>query len=236
MFKRLMRSSLMQALIGGLLALWMTLVKYTTRWEHVNRERVLPILEGGDGMIGLTFHSRFMLLTSAWKRRYGQAYVLISRSRDGNIVAWTCRWLGLKTLRGSARNAAKSSAKGGAEAGRGSLDALRSKGCVVITPDGPRGPRQRIPIGPIRLAKLSGAPIVPCSFATARRRQFSSWDRFVLPLPFGRGQMIWGTPVFVSAEATPEEMEALRAAIEAEMNKALAQADRACGHKPVPPV
>ncbi|MGB3457555.1 MAG: lysophospholipid acyltransferase family protein [Litorimonas sp.] len=233
MFKRLMRSTLFQALLGGLIALWMTLVKYTTRWEVLHPERAAPIIKGGGGVIALTFHSRFLLLTSAWKRRFQHPHVLISRSRDGAVVAWTCRWLGLSTVRGSAKNAAKTKVKGGGAAGREILDALEGGGCIVVTPDGPRGPRQRVPLGPFRLARISGAPVLPCTFSVARRKQFDSWDRFVLPLPFGRGRIVWGTPETVPADAEDNAVEAIRARVEAEMNALMADADRAMGHEPV---
>ncbi|MGJ8559108.1 MAG: lysophospholipid acyltransferase family protein [Litorimonas sp.] len=233
MFKRLMRSAFMQALLGGLVALWMTLVKYTTRWEILHADRADPVIRSGNGLIALTFHSRFLLLTSAWKKRFQHPHVLISKSRDGAVVAWTCRWLGLSTVRGSAKNAAKTKIKGGGKAGREILDAIEQGGCIVITPDGPRGPRQRVPIGPFRLAKLSGAPILPCTFSVANRKQFNSWDRFVLPLPFGRGQIVWGTPVRIAETATEAEMETIRAQVEADMNQAMAEADTALGHNPV---
>jgi len=221
--------------MGGLVALWMTLVKYTTRWEIIHAERAAPIIESGEGLIALTFHSRFLLLTSAWKKRFQHPHVLISRSRDGAVVAWTCRWLGLSTVRGSAKNAAKTKVKGGGKAGREILDAIEGGGCIVITPDGPRGPRQRVPIGPFRLAKLSGAPVLPCTFAVANRKQFDSWDRFVLPLPFGRGRIVWGTPQHVMDDADEAEIEAIRARVETEMNALLAEADAALGHEPVQP-
>lgn len=211
----------------------MTFVKYTTRWDILHADRAEPVISSGDGLIALTFHSRFLLLTSAWKKRFQHPHVLISRSRDGAVVAWTCRWLGLSTVRGSAKNAAKTKVKGGGKAGREILDAIENGGCIVITPDGPRGPRQRVPVGPLRLAKLSGAPILPCTFAVTNRKQFKSWDRFVLPLPFGRGKIIWGTPVHVSDNASDAEIETIRARIEAEMNQDMASADLALGHDPV---
>ena len=225
----------MQALFGGLIALWMTLVKYTTRWEVLYPERAQPIIDGGEGFIALTFHSRFMLLTSAWRRAYQHPHVLISRSRDGEVVAWTCRWLGLSTIRGSARNAGKTKAKGGGAAAREIVEAVEGGGCVVITPDGPRGPRQRVGLGPFRLARLTGAPVVPCSFAVRNRRQFGTWDRLVLPLPFGRGRIAWGTPVRVGEDASDAELEAVRARVEAEMNALLSESDAALGHAPVLP-
>ena len=234
MFKRLMRSKIMQALLGGLVALWMTFVKYTTRWDVIYPERAQPVIDSGNGLIALTFHSRFLLLTSAWKKRYQHPHVLISRSRDGGIVAWTCHWLGLSTVRGSAKNAAKTKVKGGGQAGRDILGAIEAGGCIVITPDGPRGPRQRVPLGPFRLARLSGVPILPCTFAVKNRKQFDSWDRFVLPLPFGKGRIVWGTPEYVATDASDAEVEAARTRVEAEMNALLSDADQALGHDPIP--
>lgn len=237
MFKRFMRSNAVQISLGWLVAAYMTLVKYTTRWEIERADQVQPIIDGGKGFIGMTWHSRFMMLTAAWKKGYQLPHVLISRSRDGAIVAHTSHFLGLKTIRGSAKKAAKGNmtakAKGGAKAGLDIVTALEKNDCIVITPDGPRGPRQRIGDGPIRLAKLTGAPIVPCTFAVRNRKQFNSWDRFVLPFPFGKGKIIWGTPVTVPADADERKIEHIRERIESEMNILLADADRSLGHAPI---
>jgi len=167
-FKRFMRSNAVQITLGWLVAAYMTLVKYTTRWEIEREDHIQPIIDGGKGFIALTWHSRFMMLTAAWKKNYQLPHVLISRSRDGAIVAHTSRNLAAK-------------AKGGAKAGLDIVTALESEACIVITPDGPRGPRQRLGDGPIRLARLTGVPIVPCTFALRNRKQFNSWDKFVLP-------------------------------------------------------
>ncbi|MGB0908028.1 MAG: lysophospholipid acyltransferase family protein [Maricaulaceae bacterium] len=237
MFKRFMRSSFVASLVGWLVAAYMVLVKHTTRWEFLHAERAAPIMGNGKGVIALTWHSRFLMLNSAWKKSYQMPHVLISRSRDGEIVARTSHFLGLKTIRGSAKKAGTTKkGKGGAAASRDMIEALERGGCIVITPDGPRGPRQRLGEGPLRLAKLSGVPLLPCTFAIKSRKQFGSWDKFILPLPFGRGQIIWGTPQYVPANITSEKLEALRLDIETEMNDLLAQGDNALGHEPTWPV
>jgi len=239
MFKRFMRSNAVQVTLGWLVAAYMTLVKYTTRWEVERADHVQDIIDGGKGVIALVWHSRFMMLTSAWKKKYQLPYVLISRSRDGAIVAHASHFLGLKTIRGSAKKAAKGNAtakaKGGAKAGLDIVTALEKDGCIVVTPDGPRGPRQRLGDGPIRLARLTGAPLMPCTFAIRNRKQFDSWDKFVLPLPFGKGKIVWGTPVTVPADADERKIEHIRERIESEMNIFLADADRAMGHAVVEP-
>lgn len=237
MFKRFMRSNAVQITAGWLVAAYMTLVKYTTRWEIERADQVQPIIEGGKGVIALVWHSRFMMLTSAWKKDYQLPYVLISRSRDGAIVANASHVLGLKTIRGSAKKAAKgdmtAKAKGGAKASMDIVTALENNGCIVVTPDGPRGPRQHLGDGPIRLARLTGAPLMPCTFAVRNRKQLNTWDKLVLPLPFGKGKIIWGTPVTVPADADERKVEHIRERIESEMNIFLADADRSMGHTPV---
>lgn len=235
MFKRFMRSSIVQSVIGAAVAGYMVLVKYTTRWDTHGLENVSPFMGNGEGLICMTWHSRFLMLNAAWSKKYQLPHVLISRSRDGEIVARASHFLGLKTVRGSARKAASNKGgKGGAAAFREMLQVIEDGHCVVITPDGPKGPRQRLGAGPATLAKLSGAPLISCVFAVKNRKQLGSWDRFVLPLPFGKGVIIWGTPAAPGPETSDEDLARLGAALEAEMNENMARADQLCGHAPCP--
>ena len=235
MFKRLMRSSAMVAVIGWLIAAYMVIIKYTTRWQVEQFENIAPLIESCEGFIAMTWHSRFLMLNSAWKKNYALPHVLISRSRDGAIVAQTTRFLGLRSIRGSSKKRGSDRVKGGAQASLEIVGALDRGGCVVITPDGPRGPRQRVGDGPLRLARMTGAKIVPCIFSVSRRKQFNSWDKFILPLPFGRGKIIWGSPITLSESSDDRVIEAQRLALEADMNTLLAEADLAMGHAPVLP-
>jgi len=213
----------------------MVIIKYTTRWEVEQFENIAPFIESREGIIVMTWHSRFLMLNSAWKKTYAMPYVLISRSRDGAIVAKASRFLGLRTIRGSSKKSGSDRVKGGAQASLEIVGALDRSGCIVITPDGPRGPRQRVGVGPLRLARLTGTKIVPCIFSVSRRKQFDSWDKFILPLPFGRGKIIWGSPINLSESADERLLESQRLALEAEMNTLLAEADTAMGHAPVLP-
>jgi len=232
-FKRLLRRPSVQSTLGWSVAQYMRLIKRTTRWDIRHAERVSHILGSGNGVIALTWHSRFLMLTAAWEADELDPYVMISRSRDGAVVAGTCKALGLKTIRGSAKKRGKD--KGGDAAAAHAMTAVRSGGCVVITPDGPRGPRQRLGEGPLRLARATGAPLMPCTFAVARRKQFDSWDHFILPKLFGKGIILWGTPVDVPADTSDDALEDIRLSIETEMNALLAQGDSELGHAPVEP-
>ena len=112
-----------------------------------------------------------------------------------------------------------SSSRRGAQALIELVSVLREGKHVAITPDGPRGPRYTIQPGIISLAQLSGAPIVPAGAKISAMKELRSWDRFQVPLPFARCELSFGPPIRVPRRASAEELEAIRARLEAEMNR-----------------
>jgi hypothetical protein len=95
---------------------------------------------------------------------------------------------------------------------------------VVITPDGPRGPRRKAALGVAQLAALSGVPVLPCAAQIRPRWVLNSWDRMVLPLPFGRGVIVCGPSIAVPREG----WEAALPVIAQAMTDAADQADALC--------
>jgi lysophospholipid acyltransferase (LPLAT)-like uncharacterized protein len=152
---------------------------------------------------------------------------MISNSREGAIAAAATRTVGADVIRGSSAKAGQ--AKGGLEAMRECLRHLSANGVVAMAPDGPRGPRMRAQMGPVQLAKHSGAPIIAFAWSTSRRRVFESWDRFVLPFPFGRGFYVWSRAIHVPRHATGAEMEQARLELESELIRITNEADRRAG-------
>ncbi|PZO55956.1 MAG: hypothetical protein DCF16_01065 [Alphaproteobacteria bacterium] len=231
--KSLLGNPLIQLVIGRLIGGYMLFVGITTRWRHVNREVMEPFWRPDGGkLIGCIWHGRFSLVHKMWAFGPGvpKAKMLISQSREGGIVAHTSRTVGAEVIRGSAAKAGRRS-KGGVEAMLSMARHIEGGGVIAMTPDGPRGPRMRVKRGAILLAKIAEAPLVAVTWATSNRIVFKkSWDHFVLPLPFGRGALIWGNPIAPpSPDADEEEIEAVRLALEAEMNRIAAEADRLAG-------
>ena len=226
-----------QFLIGRTIGLYMLFVGVTTRWTLVNRAAVEPFWRADGGkLIGCIWHGRFSLIHKNWA--FGpdipKAKMLISQSREGGIVAHTSRTVGAEVIRGSA--AKRGQQKGGVEAMRAMARHIDGGGIIAMTPDGPRGPRMRVKRGPIQLARLAGAPLMGVIWSTSNRIVFDSWDRFILPLPFGRGALIWTDPVAPPAmDASETEFEAVRLKLEAEMNRIAAEADRIAGVEPIEP-
>jgi hypothetical protein len=117
---------------------------------------------------------------------------MISRSRDGEIIARVCRSFRLGAVRGS-------SSRGGREAFLEMKDLLEIGNRVAFTPDGPKGPLREVQQGVLVLAQMTGRPIVPVAYGAKRRWVFKgSWDEYLVPKPFNRIAMVYGEPIRVS--------------------------------------
>ena len=168
------------------------------------------------------FWHRYQMLMLYEKRNSG-AFVLVSQSKDGEFVAQALHRLGFNTARGS-------SSRGGGSAFIKLMDVVRSGQCVAFTPDGPRGPLRSIQPGVLALAVKMGIPVVPLAWAGTKTKELNSWDRFLVPLPFGRYQVVFGDPLLFS-ENGPEAEDRLRSAINAieiEAQKRLAGTPSPC--------
>lgn len=236
MFKALLDTPAIRFAIAGLLSVYVSLVKHTTRWTYEGLTPMEAVWQGGRGVVACTWHGRILMAPVAWPRRAQPVSVLISRSREGEVVARFAALRGFGTVRGSSRNAKKADQEKGALAAfRAMARHVRQGGCIAVTPDGPRGPRYRASQGAIRLAKTTGAPIVAMGWSTRSRIVFNSWDRFVLPLPFSRGAMVWTEPLVLEPGADSDALEAARRTLETRLIEATQQAERLTGAEIIEP-
>jgi len=229
MLKRILNSPFVQSALGRLLGLYMLLVGHSTRWTHINREAVEKVWAAGGPAVICFWHGRIVLSHVGWGIRQGAqpARVLISNSREGAVAAAATLTVGAGVIRGSSGKAGRR--KGAVEATREMLRHMSKGGAVAMAPDGPRGPRMRAQMGPIQMARHAGAPIVCFAWATRKRKVFNSWDRFVLPYPFGEGFYIWGDPIRIDKHADEAAMEAARRQLEDELTRLTAEVDRLAG-------
>lgn len=226
--KRLLDNAGVRGTATALAALYMWLVRATTRWEVEGGEIPKAYWDKGEAFVLAVWHGRLLMVAPHWP---GDKPIkaLISNHRDGELIARTVAWYGFGAVRGSSRRG------DGAGALRQVVRELRQGTSVVFTPDGPRGPRMRAGDGVVSAARLSGAAVIPFAFGATRRRLLKSWDRFLLPLPFGRGVIVWGAPIHIARDAADTEAAAARERIEAAISDVTMRADRRTGHAPVPP-
>jgi len=126
---------------------------------------------------------------------------LASEHSDGEISTRAMRHLGWSVTRGS-------TTRGGAKA---LLRLLRDRDCSpTITPDGPRGPRRQMSLGPIVLSSKLGLPLVCVGYGYHRPWRLRSWDRFALPRPLSRGRAVYGPAMIVPPHLGREQLEQYR--------------------------
>lgn len=231
LLKRIGKSSAVQAIAGFLTASYIKFVHLTSRWEYLNAAVPASFIEARKPVIVAAWHGRIFML-ACLRPRPKRAYVLVSRHRDGEMIARAMGYYSFETIRGSTEQTDAAQAKGGTAALRDMVRILKGPDYVFITPDGPRGPRQRATMGVVTLAQLTGVPVLPCAYSTRSRRVMGSWDRLIIPRPFTRGVFVWGEPITVPRGTRGDALEAARQQIEDALNAVSAAADVATGHDP----
>jgi lysophospholipid acyltransferase (LPLAT)-like uncharacterized protein len=198
---------------GALGAVFFATVSFRTR----HREHLDALDESGHAALYALWHGR--LLPLAWFHRRRNIAVMISYSKDGEYLARIVRTWGFEPVRGS-------TSRGGSNALREVARRIRAGQSVAITPDGPRGPRQRLQPGVILAAQLTGAPILPVVAGCTRAWWPEGWDRFCIPKPFASVTVLYGEPLYVPRDAGPAELDQCAADLEQTLNALLEQVDR----------
>jgi len=183
----------------------------TFRFRIENETRWQQLIDKGTPVLLCAWHQQFFSAIRPFKRyaKYRPA-LMISRSRDGAIIAAVARQTGWKTVRGS-------SSRGGKPALRSMIRHLEGSKLAGHILDGPTGPMGIVKAGAIRLAHAAQATIVPFSVSARRALYFNSWDRFMLPLPFSRVTLRFGDPVRFTPTNDPQAFEWQRARLESMM-------------------
>lgn len=132
--------------------------------------------------------------------------VLVSPSQDGSLITVLLERFGFGTVRGSSN-------KNPARALRSILARLEAGATIVITPDGPRGPRHCVNAGAAWLARATGLPIVPCGFVSDRAWSLSSWDHFTIPKFGARVALVYGEIILVPESTADDELPSFSARI-----------------------
>ena len=112
-----------------------------------------------------------------------------------------------------------SSKKGGMQAFRKMVKCIKSGESVAITPDGPKGPKEKVKEGIIKLAQITETSIIPLVWTTNKFKLINSWDNFVIPYPFSKGVYSFGKPIYVKKQINEYELETARQNLENEIKR-----------------
>lgn len=205
--KKFLNNYFIPYLLFGIFKVWCLTLGSKSQNPEVEKH-----IRGLEGKYILTlWHGRIFYLLYYY-RELTDLYLLISPSRDGDILARLGELLGYSIIRGSSFKKAVPSA-------RSLIKVLRREGRIVIIADGSRGPRCKVQPGLLQIAGITGAPLIPISFDARRKWVFKSWDRFILPFPFTRCTVNAGAPIQIPRQTDEEVLQQKQVQLEGILNQ-----------------
>lgn len=222
--KKIGRSKAVLTLAGKSIAAYLRLVHKTSRIVNDYQADYEAASAHFPAIIALWHGQHFMV--PLVRQKDHKASALISRSGDGEVNAIAAQSLGVDVVRGSGgRNRSKTMRKGGVVALKKLVSTLKGDRSVVMTVNVPKGGARECGMGVVMLAKMSGRPIIPAAYASARRKDLpNAWDKASINLPFSRASFVIGDPIYVAQDCPDDELEIKRQEVEAALNAVTSKA------------
>ena len=179
----------------------------TWRFRVRGQEHLRTLRQARRPFVFVLWHSRILPLL--FHHRHEEIVLLISRHRDGQYLANLAERWGYRSVRGSTK-------RGGEVGLLGIVRALQGGAEVAITPDGPRGPAERVQPGAVAAAQHAGAALLPIGARPSTAWWLGSWDRMCIPKPFAAVEVVYGPPIEVASgkEGLREAMQAVERALQ----------------------
>ncbi|MDH5762763.1 MAG: lysophospholipid acyltransferase family protein [Nitrospinota bacterium] len=190
--KSFLLNNILPPILWAVIHLWCK----TIRVKILNPEMEKEIREKPGRAVYTFWHSRQFYIFYHFRGLH-KYHMLVSPSKDGDILANVGKWFGYKVVRGS-------SFKRTLPGTRECIDLLNKDAKVVIIADGSRGPYHLAQQGSVQLARITGAPIYALTYDAHPKHEFSSWDRSILPLPFSKVTLNYAPPMTVPPDADKE--------------------------------
>jgi lysophospholipid acyltransferase (LPLAT)-like uncharacterized protein len=184
--------------------------------------------KAGRNAVFACWHSRLLTLPYYYYHRYGftNLTMMVSRSRDGEIIKRLVAKFGIDSVRGSRT-------RGGSAAIKTLVRIARSGRDTALALDGSKGPPEIVQPGVLMLAQLTGVPLIPLTVDASPKIHLNTWDRLVIPMPFARVHGVFADPMFIpraTRDLTPYVEQ-----LQHTMRRISARAAEAVGSRTPPP-
>ena len=216
MLKSALRSTIGSFVISLLLAAVMALLVGFRRWHQQGHEALKTRMKTQPQII-IFWHEHLFVMSPLLP---SGCSALQSPHPDGKVLAGASRLFGLRPIWGSSNRKAASGL-------RQLVGEIKSGRSVIITPDGPRGPRRGLSMGPVSLSQLTGAPITLAAWSGKRLWTAPSWDKMRFPKPFGRATLIYSDAIMLEKTKDKDALEAMRKMLEDRLNALVEACDNA---------
>ncbi|MBU3948810.1 MAG: lysophospholipid acyltransferase family protein [Proteobacteria bacterium] len=219
--------SFVSLIASWLIQLWFGTVRVKIINKEIYEKYFVNNNDKGNVILG-SWH-RHIIFVFYFFRKIKNGIIMVSRSKDGELISRVGNRLGYATARGS-------SSKGGRDALRAIIAFIKKAGGKPIfcgtAVDGPKGPARILKKGLLVLAKSTGSYFIPMACSGTKLITFhKAWDKTIIPYPFSRMIIKFGEPIVIPKDISEEEMEKLRIKAEKILNKITDDVDKISGYK-----
>ena len=195
--KKIVKNFFVQNLLALIAALYILLVKITSKILIKNKDFPNQFWRSEKPFILAFWHSQLMMVSFSWSYKK-KINILASGHSDGRFGALVGNFFQLNNIQTNGKKKSLSL--------RRIFKLLKSKEYIGITPDGPRGPKEKVSEGIIKIARNTNIPIIPVGFWSSRNFTLKSWDSFLITLPFSKCHFVWGEAIKIPKDLKDEDI------------------------------
>ena len=210
MIKNFLKNYFIKKFLSLVGALYVYIVYISSQKTFINKDNFNKLILENKSFIYALWHDQLLLSPFTWQTK-NRIDILISKHKDGDIIADLIKYHGFNSIRGSTNNPSKEKEKNTISSIRKIIKTLKANVSIGITPDGPRGPRHKVSEGTINIARISNKIILPMALAYKEQWVLNTWDKFIIPKPFNKICIVWGDPIDIEINKidVPIQQEAL---------------------------
>ena len=213
--KKLLKHFIVQQLLALIAFIYIVFVKITSNIKYENIDSPKKYWQNKKPFILAFWHGQLMTFSYTWKINK-KLNILASSHSDGRFGASIARYFKVNNIPISSDSNNLSL--------RPIFKILNSNNYIAITPDGPRGPKEKVSEGIIKIAKISKVPIIPVGFGSSKNFCLKSWDSFLITLPFSKCRIVWGDAITIPENLEDKEIEIYKKLIEEKINECVKKA------------
>ena len=213
--KKLLKHFIVQQLLALIAFIYIVFVKITSNIKYENIDSPKKYWQNKKPFILAFWHGQLMTFSYTWKINK-KLNILASSHSDGRFGASIARYFKVNNIPISSDSNNLSL--------RPIFKILNSNNYIAITPDGPRGPKEKVSEGIIKIAKISKVPIIPVGFGSSKNFCLKSWDSFLITLPFSKCRIVWGDSITIPENLEDHEIVTYKKIIEEKINECVKKA------------
>ena len=217
--KKLLKKKFVQNILGFFTFLYIRAVNLTSSIQFENESIPKQFWNNDKPFILAFWHSQLMMIGFSWKKNKN-VNILASGHSDGRFGAIVGKYFNLNNIQTSERNKSVSL--------RSIFKLLNDNNYIGITPDGPRGPKEIVSEGIIKIAKSSKVPIIPIGFWSSKNFKLKSWDSFLITLPFSKCSFVWNKPLEIPYNIQENQIQHYQKLLQEKINQSVKKAQNNC--------